>query len=103
METKAMWVSYSKLHELECIEDGNKLPNLKEFVKNNCQNWEYFIQFCNEEGIDEDMFWYIIGTLLICAKNNYSSNFGKQFMGMVAVTYKNFSYPNLLEFYLIKK
>ena len=105
---KQLIISFEKLSELEYIKEGNKLPNLEEFVKKNSHapNLETLKDnFYNKKGkVDERDFWHVIGTLLLNAKNHISSNygnFGMQYSGMVVTTYVNHSNPCLLEFFII--
>jgi hypothetical protein len=106
---KQVIISFAKLGELEYIKDGNRLPNLKEFVINNtnAQSLELLKNnFFDKKGkVDESIFWHVIGTLLLNAKNSINGihgNFGMQYSDMVAVTYVNHSSPCLLEFFVIR-
>jgi hypothetical protein len=106
---KQLTISFAKLDGLEYIKEGNRLPNLEEFVKksSHAPNLEALKNnFFDKTGkVDEANFWHVIGTLLLNAKNNISGNygnFGMEYSGMVVTTYVNHSNPCLLEFFIIR-
>ena len=97
---KTMSISYSYLDNL--INEGNHIVNLTEFVQTYAINFLPYKAKCNDNGISDESFWHIVGTLLLNAKSSNSQVFGMEYGGMVVVTYRNNSIPNWLEFYLIK-
>lgn len=109
---KQLCISFADLYKLEFIKEGNKLINLKEFVKANSQATNLEIlkknyldkRIVDNPNVNEDSFWHAIGTLLLNAKlhiNGNYDNFGMQYSGMVVVTYVNHSHPCLLEFFVV--
>jgi len=111
---KTLSISFAALPELEYIEQGNQLPNLKEWVTKNSFNsaLEMFKEnFFDKKGFTENnenrnlIFWLTLGTLLIGAKKEIKGShgsFGMEYSDMIVTTYQNNSNPNLLHFYIVK-